>query len=87
MKENNDIKNSLLSDVEKKITQEDLDKEKEEQRIKKDVEYFGYKNEDPMLKANFISKFFFFWVFRIIRVNNKKNIFNYKLMTKNNFFS
>jgi hypothetical protein len=74
MKENNenkDNRDSLLSDVEKKLTKEEIDKEKEEEKAKKAIEYFAYKKEDPMQEANFISKFFFFWTFRIIRVNTK----------------
>jgi len=67
-----DIKDPLLSDVEKKLTQEDIDKEKEAARVKKAVDYFGYKTEDAMQQSNIFSKLFFYWVFRIIRVNKRK---------------
>lgn len=63
-----DTKDPLLDDVEKKITQEELEKEKEEARVKKAVENFGYKSEDAMANANIFSKLFFYWTFRILRV-------------------
>lgn len=62
------MKDPLIIDEEKQITKEDLDKEKKEIQIKKAIEKLGYKDEDPYLSSNFLSKLFFFWVFRTIRV-------------------
>lgn len=61
------MKDPLIVDEEKKITEEDLKKERELKETQKAVDNLGYKN-DPYLNSNFLSKLFFYWVFRIIRV-------------------
>jgi len=84
------MKDPLIIDEEKQITKEDLDKEKKEIEIKKVVDKLGYKDEDPYLSANFISKLFFFWVFRTIRVKFisflKYEILFYLLFNINHYY-
>lgn len=61
------MKDPLIIDEEKKITKEDIKKEKELKETQKAIENLGYK-EDPYLNSNCLSKLFFIWVFRTIRV-------------------
>ena len=61
------MKDPLIIDEEKNITKEDIEKEKKEQQTHKAIDNLGYKN-DPYLNSNCLSKLFFFWVFRTIRV-------------------
>ena len=64
----------LLSDQENQISKQDLKKEKKLLQTTKAIQRFGYK-EDPYLNANCISKLFFYWVFRTIRVNKNLKFF------------
>jgi len=61
------MKDPLIEDEEKNITKENLKKEKELKETQKAIETLGYK-DDPYLNANCLSKLFFFWVLRTIRV-------------------
>lgn len=61
------MKDPLLKEEEKKISKEELKKEKESQKQKKAIENLSYK-KDVYLNANIFSKLFFFWIIPIIRV-------------------
>jgi hypothetical protein len=61
------MKDPLIIDEEKKITKEDLKKEREIIKTQKEIDNLSYK-DDPYLNSNCLSKLFFYWVFRIIRV-------------------
>ncbi len=64
----------LILDEEKKITQEDLEKERKLKETQKAIENLGYK-EDPYLSANCFSKLFFYWIFRTIKVKTIFHLF------------
>ena len=42
--------------------------QKKTEKIEKAVKSWGSKDQDPYYRSNFISKFFFHWAFRLIKL-------------------
>jgi len=63
------MKDPLIIDEEKKISKEDIAKEKKLKQTEEAIKNLGY-TDDAYLNSNCLSKLLFFWVLRTIRVKN-----------------
>ena len=57
--------------LEKKLlSSEEKGPELDEDKIKKAVQKYGSKDQDPFSSANYISRFFLYWAYKIIKLGN-----------------
>ena len=54
----------------KLISSDERDPELDDEKVKKAVKKYGSPDQDPFTSANFISRFFLYWAYKVIKLGN-----------------
>ena len=54
----------------KLISSDERDPELDDEKVKKAVKKYGSPDQDPFTSANFISRFFLYWAYKILKLGN-----------------